>query len=66
MHGWGQLRANDSGWLTFDSRYASYLRFKREWRAYRETYHSAVNNDLASKALRQMHQGGRTSNGEPP
>ncbi len=51
MHGWGQLRANNSGWPTFDGRYASYLRFKREWRAYRETYHSAVNNDLAAKAL---------------
>jgi hypothetical protein len=52
MCGWGQLRANDSGWLTFDGRYASYPRFKREWRAYRETYHSTVNNDLAAKALR--------------
>ncbi len=51
MHGWGQLRANNSGWPTFDGRYASYLRFKREWRAYRETYHSAVNNDLAAKDL---------------
>ncbi len=52
MRGWGQLKANDSGWPTFDGRYASYPRFKREWKAYRETYHSAVNNDLASKALR--------------
>jgi hypothetical protein len=52
MRGWGQLKANDSGWPTFDSRYASYPRFKKEWRAYRETYHSAVNNDLAAKALR--------------
>jgi hypothetical protein len=52
MHGWGQLKANDSGWPTFDGQYASYPRFKKEWRAYRETYHSAVNNDLAAKALR--------------
>jgi hypothetical protein len=51
MHGWGQLRAIDSGWPTFDGRYTSYPRFKK-WRAYRETYHSAVNNDLAAKALR--------------
>ncbi len=51
MRGWGQLKANDSGWPTFDGRYASYPRFK-EWRAYRETYNSAVNNDLAAKALR--------------
>jgi hypothetical protein len=52
MRGWGQLNANDSGWPMFDGRYASYPRFKKEWRAYRETYHSAMNNDLAAKALR--------------
>ncbi len=52
MRSWGQLKANDSGWPTFNSRYASYPRFKKEWRAYRETYHSAENNDLAAKALR--------------
>jgi hypothetical protein len=28
--GWGQLKANNSGWPTFDGRYASYPRFKRE------------------------------------
>jgi hypothetical protein len=37
LRGWGQLKANDSGWPTFDGRYASYPRFKREWTAYRET-----------------------------
>jgi hypothetical protein len=52
LRGWGQLKANDSGWPTFDGRYASYPRFKKEWIAYMETYHSAVNNDLAAKALR--------------
>jgi hypothetical protein len=34
-------------------RYASYPRFKREWAAYRETYHSIVSDDLASKTLRE-------------
>jgi hypothetical protein len=52
MRGLGHMQANDSGWPTFDRRYASYPRFKKEWKAYRETYHSAVNNDLAAKALR--------------
>ncbi len=52
MRGFGQMRANDSGWPTFDGRYSGYPQFKKEWRAYRETYHSAVNNDLAAKALR--------------
>jgi hypothetical protein len=48
----GNIQANDSGWPTFDGRYVSYPRFKKEWKAYRETYHSAVNDDLAAKALR--------------
>ncbi len=52
MHGWSQLKANDSGWPTFDGRYASYPRFRKEWKAYREIYHPAVNNDIAAKALR--------------
>jgi hypothetical protein len=36
LRGRGQLRANDSGWPTFDGRYASYPRFKKEWATYRE------------------------------
>jgi hypothetical protein len=52
MCGFGHMKANDNGWPTFDGRYASYLRFKKKWRAYREAYHSAVNIDLAAKALR--------------
>jgi hypothetical protein len=55
MRGFGHMKANNSGWPTFDGRYASYPRFKKEWRAYRETYHSAVNNDLAAKALRDKY-----------
>jgi hypothetical protein len=52
MRSFGHMQANDSGWPIFDGRYASYPRFKKEWRAYRETYHSVVNNDLAARALR--------------
>ncbi len=52
MRGFGHMQANDSGWPVFDGRYASYPRLKKEWKAYRETYHSAVNNDLAARALR--------------
>jgi hypothetical protein len=52
MRGFGHMQANDSGWPVFDGQYASYPRFRKEWRAYRETYHSAVNNDLAARALR--------------
>jgi hypothetical protein len=53
LRGWGQLRANDSGWSTFDGLYASYSRFKTERVAYRETYHSIVNDDLSAKTLRE-------------
>ncbi len=52
MRGFGHMQANDSGWPVFDGRYASYPRFKKELRAYRETYHSTVNDDLAARALR--------------
>ncbi len=52
MRGFGHMQANDSGWPVFDGQYASYPRFKKEWRAYRATYHSTVNNDLAARALR--------------
>jgi hypothetical protein len=53
LRGWVQLKVNDSEWPTFDDRYAKYPRFKREWAAYRETYHSVVNDDLAAKTLRE-------------
>jgi hypothetical protein len=53
LRGWGQLRANDSGWPVFDGRYASYPRLKKEWVAYRETYLSIVNDNLAAKTLRE-------------
>ncbi len=52
MRGFGHMQANDSGWPVFDGRYASYPWFKKEWKAYRETYHYAVNGDLAARALR--------------
>jgi hypothetical protein len=37
----------------FDGKYANYPSFKKEWMAYRETYHSIVNDDLAAKTLRE-------------
>jgi hypothetical protein len=52
MRSFGQMRANDSGWPTFDGRYVSYPRFKKEWEAYRQTYHFAVSDDLAARTLR--------------
>jgi hypothetical protein len=52
MRSFGQMRANDSGWPMFDGRYVSYPRFKKEWGAYQQTYHSAVSDDLAARTLR--------------
>jgi hypothetical protein len=52
MRNFGQMRANDEGWPTFDGRYVGYPRFKKEWVAYRSTYHSAVSDDLAARTLR--------------
>ncbi len=52
MRSFGQMRANDDGWPVFDGRYVSYPRFKKEWTAYRSTYHSAVSDDLAARTLR--------------
>ncbi len=52
MRSFGHMQANDSGWPTFDGRYVSYPRFKKEWKAYRQSYHSAVSNNLAARALR--------------
>ncbi len=37
----------------FDGKYASYPRFKKEWTAYRDTYRSIINDDLAAKTLRE-------------
>jgi hypothetical protein len=53
LRGWGQLRANDSRWLSFNGRYANYPQFKGEWAAYREMYHSVKSEDLAAKTLRE-------------
>jgi hypothetical protein len=47
-----QMRANDSGWPTFDGQYVNYPHFKKEWRAYRQTYHVGVGDDLAARTLR--------------
>jgi hypothetical protein len=47
------LRANDNGWPVVDGRCATYPRFKKEWMAYRETYHPIVNDDLTAKTLRE-------------
>jgi hypothetical protein len=47
------MKANYSGWPRFDRKFVNYSRFKKKWQAYKETYHSVVNDDLAVKTLRE-------------
>jgi hypothetical protein len=62
MRGLGHMQANDSGWPVFDGRYASYPRFRKEWRAYQETYHSAG----CQGSQGQVSQGRCSPDGKPP
>ncbi len=67
MRSFGQMRANDSGWPTFDGRFVSYPRFKREWGAYRQTYHSAgVRRSGGKDPQGQVSPRGCASDGESP
>ncbi len=42
MRGMMNAQANDSGWPTFSGKYVEYPRFRKEWWAYRQTYHGHV------------------------
>ncbi len=42
MRGMMNAQANDSGWPTFNGKYLEYPRFRKEWWAYRQTYHGHV------------------------
>jgi hypothetical protein len=42
MRGVMNAQANDSGWPTFSGKYVEYPRFRKEWWAYRQTYHGHV------------------------
>ncbi len=39
MQGLMGAQANDSRWPTFSGKYVEYPRFRKEWWAYRQTYH---------------------------
>jgi hypothetical protein len=44
---------NDSGWPTFSGKYVEYPRFRKEWLAYRQTYHGLVRNELVCRSLKE-------------
>ncbi len=53
MRGLMGAQANDSGWPTFSGKYAEYPRFRKEWWAYRRTYHGHVRDELTCCRLRE-------------
>jgi hypothetical protein len=53
MRGMMNAQANDSGWPTFSGKYVEYPRFRKEWWAYRQTYHGHVCNELVCHSLKE-------------
>ncbi len=46
------MRANKVGWPTFNGKFVNHLWFKKEWCAYRRTYHNIVGDYLVAKNLK--------------
>jgi ribulose bisphosphate carboxylase small subunit len=53
MRGMMNAQANDSGWPTFSRKYVEYPRFRKEWWAYRQTYHGHVRDELVCRSLKE-------------
>jgi hypothetical protein len=53
MRGMMNAQANDSGWPTFSGKYVEYPRFRKEWWAYRQTYHGHVCDELVCRSLKE-------------
>ncbi len=53
MQGLMGAQANDSGWPTFNGKYVEYPRFRKEWWAYRQTYHGHVRDELVCRSLKE-------------
>jgi hypothetical protein len=53
MRGLMGAQANDNGWPTFSGKYAEYPRFRKEWWAYRHTYHGHVRDELVCRSLKE-------------
>jgi hypothetical protein len=53
MRGLMGSQANDSGCPTFSGKYVEYPRFRKEWWAYRQTYHGHVRNKLVCRSLKE-------------
>ncbi len=53
IRGMMNAQANDSGWPTFSGKYVEYPRFRKEWWAYRQTYHGHVRDELVCRSLKE-------------
>jgi hypothetical protein len=53
MQGLMGAQANDSGWPTFSGKCVEYSRFRKEWWAYRQTYHGHVRDELVCRSLEE-------------
>jgi hypothetical protein len=53
MQGLIVTQANDSGWPTFSGKYVEYPRFRKEWWAYRQTYHGHVWDEQVCHSLKE-------------
>jgi hypothetical protein len=53
MRGMMNAQANDNGWPTFSGKFVEYPRFRKEWWAYRQTYHGQVRDELVCRSLKE-------------
>jgi hypothetical protein len=53
MRGMMNAQANDNGWPTFSGKFMEYHRFRKEWWAYRQTYHGHVRDELVCRSLKE-------------
>jgi hypothetical protein len=53
MQGLMGAQANDRGWPPFSGKYVEYPRFRKEWWAYRQTYHGHVRDELVCRSLKE-------------
>jgi hypothetical protein len=58
MRGMMSAQANDDGWPTFGGKYVEFPRFRKEWWAYRQTYHGHVRDELVCRILKEKSLGG--------
>jgi hypothetical protein len=53
MRGMMNAQANDRGWPTFSGKYVEYPRFRKEWWAFRQTYHGHMCDELVCRSLKE-------------